>query len=234
MKATKILLILSALIMSQLTIAQSVMNSSGNADHLFATKKQSMAMVATGIPYLGIAEYAYGMSNRTTVGLLVGVTPNVVGYGFRFRTILLQNEPDFRVYARIPFFYYDRTEKLGDEPWVLAWPAVNAEWKLQKGTRISAGAGLVAAACAHSLLGIDTHEDVHHDHSHGHSHHHSPENGFMGGVWNTYQVGLSHPLSTRVIFQAEFATVMEGFDIASDRWVGGPPVIFMAGITYHL
>lgn len=211
--------------------------SQGNAsqDHLFAENKKSMVMVATGIPYVGIVEYARGISNRTTVGALIGITPNVVGYGLRVRSILFQKSDDFRVYFRMPMFYYDKTKELGDEPWVLTWPTINAEWKLDAGARLSVGAGVVAAACAHSLLGRDTHTD--------HDHHHmegvtglvdaaTHDSGFMGGVWNTYQMSAALPVNKRIMFQSEIALVMNGFEIATDNWVGGPPVILTLGVTY--
>ena len=88
-------------------------------DHLFPRKGTSQLMIATGVPYLGIAEVAYGFSNRFAAGAIVGRTPNVTGYGIRFRAILYQPNLNFRVYFRSPIFYYAKSKHFGDEPWVL-------------------------------------------------------------------------------------------------------------------
>jgi hypothetical protein len=44
-------------------------------DPLFASSGGSMVTLSTGIPYVGIAEYAYGISDKTTIGFMYGQTP---------------------------------------------------------------------------------------------------------------------------------------------------------------
>ena len=189
-----------------------------NNDHLFAHKGRSMVTLATGIPYLGIAEYAYGFSDRFSLGLSVGVTPNVEGYGFRIRGILLQSREDFRLYVRMPVFYYPKTEH--GEPWMLAWPVVSAEWMLQSGTRLSIGGGVVAAACMNSILGREGMEDE--------------EDKFMGGVWNTVHAGVAIPLNRTIMLETEVSSVMSGLKLAGKDWIGGPPVILVLGTSIAL
>ncbi|MBI1805069.1 MAG: hypothetical protein HY033_08925 [Ignavibacteriae bacterium] len=187
---------------------------SGN-DHLFAHEGKSMVTLATGIPYLGIAEYAYGFSERFSLGLSVGVTPTVEGYGLRIRAVILQPRENFRLYARMPIFYYPKTEH--GEPWMLAWPVVSAEWILQSGTRLSIGGGVVAAACMNSILGRKDMEDKEHE--------------FMGGVWNTVHAGVAVPLNRSIMLQTEVSSVMSGLKFAGKDWIGGPPVIVVLGIS---
>ena len=202
-------------------------------DHLFPSKGGAMVTVSTGIPYLGIGELAYGFSDRFSVGLLAGATPSVEGYGVRVRGILYQRSERFRLYFRAPMFYYPQTHDLGGEPWVLAWPVISAEWKMNSGTRVSLGGGAVVASCFHSLLrhlglqkkagtgdmestsaGDDDHE------------------GFMGGVWNTVHAGVAFPVSHRIMIQTEVSLVMNGIKVAGRDWVGGPPVIAVIGLSY--
>jgi hypothetical protein len=75
-----------------------------SSDYLFAIQGGSMLTATTGIPYIGIAEYAYGVSNRTTIGVVFGETPDVEGYGIRVRTIIAELPENNRIYFRAPIF----------------------------------------------------------------------------------------------------------------------------------
>ena len=44
----------------------------GNNDHVFTTQGHAKVTLASGIPYIGIAEYAYGVTDRFTAGFLAG------------------------------------------------------------------------------------------------------------------------------------------------------------------
>jgi hypothetical protein len=44
--------------------AQNGVKKNYSQDPLFPTKKNSLVMVGTGIPYVGIAEYTYGFSDK--------------------------------------------------------------------------------------------------------------------------------------------------------------------------
>jgi len=201
-----------------------------NGDHLFPNRGKSMITVATGIPYIGVAEYAYGFSDRFSVGIVVGSTPIGPGYGMRVRGILHQKNETFRVYAKSTILYYPKNIELGKEPWVLAWPSISGEWKLDSGKRWSIGGGVVAASCIDVLLGRENNE-----HSHATNvaeGHHAAEDEVMSGVWNTVHAGLAIPLSDKMMFHSEASLVMDGLKIAGDDWVGGPPVVLVLGVTY--
>ncbi|HYM20149.1 MAG TPA: hypothetical protein VEW28_03990 [Candidatus Kapabacteria bacterium] len=216
-------LLLAVLAVSELRAQNTCTNPS--PDYLFCPEGHSMVTAATGIPYIGIAEYAYGISDKTTIGLVYGQTPVVTGYGARVRSIISEPSERVRIYFRAPLFYYPQTHDLGGEPWFLTWPVVNVEYTRDCGRRMWAGIGAVGAVCAHSLartLGLE----------------HSTEmmgEGFHGGLWNTVQVGGTQPITSNLVAQVEFGVVMNGLKVAKpDDWVGGPPVILTMGLTYQL
>ena len=226
MKNPKFFLSLVVLLGSAILSAQGQERPMPQNDHLFSSAGRSMVTVATGIPYVGITEYSYGLSDRFTVGAIVGVTPRVTGYGIRVRGIIRQRDENFRVYLRVPVLYYPQTKDLGGEPWVLAWPVLSAEWKLRSGARLSAGGGIVTAACFNSMLhklGLHSlHEESDED------------EGFMGGVWNTLHVGITLPVGESLTFHGEVSAVMSGVKIAGKDWIGGPPVILVLGFSHSL
>jgi len=222
-----------ALALGLLRVASTVAQPLGTVhmDYLMPKKGRSLVAASTGIPYIGILEYAYGFSNRFSVGVMIGRTPTVNGYGLRLRTVLYRSDRSFRVVAKGPVFYYPKTKGLGGEPWALAWPTASAEWKLRSGVRIWVGGGAVVAACVNSMLGSPAeHDDEPHDHG---SNDHSDE-GFMGGIWNTLQAGVSVPVGQGLAFQSEVAAVMSGLSVADNGWIGGPPVILNLGFSYTL
>ena len=195
-----------------------------SGDYLFPRKGKAIATFATGIPYVGIAEAAYGFTNRFSVGLVVGVLANSApGYGLRFRYLLAQPSPDLRVYIRMPVLYYPRASSFGCpdcDPWFLTWPAVNAEWRRANGTRLWWGVGVVAAACATTVFGGEDEEE-------------EMAEGLHEGTWNTLQFGFSRPLKRRISFQLEVAVVFKGLKLATPgNWLGGPPVILTTGLSY--
>ena len=193
-------------------------------DHLIPRKGKTITTIATGIPYVGIAEAAYGFTDRFSVGLVVGVLANSApGYGLRFRYLLAQPSPDLRVYIRMPVLYYPRASSFGCpdcDPWFLTWPAVNAEWRRANGTRLWWGVGVVAAACATTVFGGEDEEE-------------EMAEGLHEGTWNTLQFGFSRPLKRRISFQLEVAVVFKGLKLATPgNWLGGPPVILTTGLSY--
>src|SRR5437762_14386768 len=63
-------------------------------DALFPSAGSVAGSVATGIPYLGIGEVAYGVTDRFAVGVVGGVTPTTVGGGVRLRGVLFERGDD--------------------------------------------------------------------------------------------------------------------------------------------
>jgi hypothetical protein len=236
MNLAKHALHLFAIILLNVGMAEAQLGNRSINDPLFSSKGKSMITMATGIPYAGIAEYAYGFSDRFSLGIIAGHTTKVPGYGIRVRYIFHKRE-SFKIFFRVPIFYYPQTKGLGGEPWFLTWPVVSAEWKMKSGIRFSAGSGFVAAACADALLtsaGVGKHlHDQVDELIQGDEHPHHDE-GFMGGFWNTYHIGLSVPLSKRVTFQSEVSVVRSGVKKVGADWVGRIPVILVLGFSYVL
>jgi hypothetical protein len=194
--------------------AQSLRDHS--VDHVFAGNGGQKITLVTGIPYIGIAEYAYGFSERTTGGILYGQTPYVEGYGVRIRTVLFQEDESFRVYFCTPVLYYPKTKELGGDPWWLTRPNINFEWITENSFRYKVGGSLIAAGSHHSFFGDPSRAK------------------FKPGIWNAFHVGTSFPVGGGIMFQCEVSAVMNGFTIAGEDWVGGPPVLILTGISYEL
>jgi len=183
-------------------------------DHVLNYKGQSRLTFATGIPYVGVIEYAYGISDRSTIGVLFGVTPRVAGYGVRVRAVVLESGNDFRVYFCTPVVFYPRTRELGGDAWWLVRPNINFAWITLSGFRYKVGGGLVAAASHNTLFGNPR------------------EAPFQPASWNTIHGGISLPVAGEVMFQTELSLVMNGLKVAGRDWVGGPPVILVLGVSY--
>jgi hypothetical protein len=184
-------------------------------DHILNQKGKGRITIATGIPYIAVGEYAYGFSDRVTIGVLAGLTPNVEGYGIRARTLLYESTKNFRVRFCSPIIYYPKTKELGGDAWWLTRPNINFEWTNASGFRYIVGGSLILAASEHSLYG-------------------NPANAkFTPGVWNAVHGGISLPVGNGIIFHTETSLVMEGVRVRKE-WVGGPPVILVLGLSYEL
>ena len=208
-------------------------------DPLFAPAGGILVTTATGMPYVAIGEVAYGFSDRVSVGVVAGLTPIIPGYGIRARVVLSESE-NWRLYARLPILYYPKTVDLGGDPWLLAWPVVASESRLPSGIRISLQGGIVGAACAESLLGLEEQpatpgggESELQEHA-SHAGSGSMEMGFEGNLWNTLGAGVSIPLSSSMTLTTEAHIVLHGLTPAKHDWIGGPPAIIIIGVTKAL
>lgn len=184
------------------------------SDHVLNARGKGRVTIATGIPYVAIGEYAYGVSDRVTVGVMAGVTPSIPGYGVRARAVLYERR-DFRVYFCTPLLYYPKTNGLGGDPWWLSRPNINFEWVNRKGFRYKAGGSLIAAASHRSIFGDAAYAR------------------FSPGVWNAVHGGISFPVGSNLTLQLEGSLVMKGVRVPKS-WVGGPPVILVMGTSWSL
>jgi hypothetical protein len=98
---------------------------------------------------------------------------------------------------------------------MLTRPTLMLESVFASGLRLSAGIGLIAAACTDSLVTL------------------GKERTMMGGVWNTATAGGAVPLSAHTSLFGEASLVMQGFTPARD-WIGGAPVVAIVGIATSL
>jgi hypothetical protein len=196
-------------------------------DYLMPTKGKSMVEFYSGIPYVAIGQYSYGFSNRFSVGVIYGYTPIEKGYGLRMKAIIAQPSESFRLNMKSTFIYYPGMKSGENEPWLLAWPTLNGEWKLKNGSRVWTGVGLVGAACVDYIFPSE-------------EHHEPPEPGTMPGkeeeemtsLFNTFQFGYSKPLSSKWSFVAEVAPVMEGFKLKSPNgFLDTTPFVVTLGLT---
>jgi hypothetical protein len=197
-------------------------------DYLMPQKGKTMVEFYTGSPYVAIGQYTYGVSNRFAVGVIYGYTPFVKAYGIRIKAVLAQSADNFRINFKAPLFYYPHTEPKDDEPWVAAWPALNCEWKLNNETRIWAGFGIMGAVCLDYLLGDENDKKKMPGGEAS-----MPVKEGMLRIYNTFQVGVSKPISDKMSFVFEAAPVMQGLNIKSqDGFLDVIPVVVTTGLTY--
>lgn len=198
-------------------------------DYLLPQKGKSMLEAYSGIPYIAIGQYAYGFSNRVSVGVVYGYTPFVKGYGLRLKAVITQSSESFRLYMKSPFLYYPATKKGEGDPWVLAWPTLNAEWKFKNGGRFWAGAGVIGAGCYDYIFkrNSEKFETMPDSDPSG------KEPELMAGIWNTFQFGYSKPISGKLSYVIELAPVMEGFKLKSKQgFLDTAPLIATLGLSY--
>lgn len=193
----------------------------GSADPLFPHAGHFAGTVASGVPFVGVGEAAYGMTDRFALGAMVGVTPNVgsiegtLGVGLRPRGVVFTSGA-WRSSLVAPVLYYPQVSGFGGkmEPWMLVQPTLTLERSLGSDTSVHVGAGLIAAACMDSILTLGKEHDM------------------QGGVWNTATVGASTRLSAHTTLFAEAGLVLRGVVPATD-WIGGPAIAFV-GVTREL
>lgn len=182
-------------------------------DHVINRKGESRFTFATGIPFVGVAEYAFGVTNRFTVGVLGGLTPVVEGYGLRMRSVIYQKNDFYRVYFCTPIIYYPNLS--GGDPWWLTRPNINFEWVTKSNVRYKIGGSAILAASNNSLFGDTAKATLKPD------------------LWSSVHGGVSIPLSGSVSFQTEISYVSKGVQPIKD-FVGAPPVILVLGVSYTL
>ncbi len=199
-------------------------------DYLKPRRGRSLISLNTGIPYIGIGEFSYGVSDRFSVGLLYGYTPIVLGYGLKIKALVAHPSPTTAILFKAPLLYYPHAKNLGGDPWVLAWPSLSFEKKLESGHRIWFGMGAVGASCVDALLGLKKTNSVNTK-----TENKSEDEGeIMKAVWNTISVGYSMPWSKRLFGSLEVSPVLKGLKLAGSDWIAGPPVIITLGLSYTL
>lgn len=201
-------------------------------DYLMPAKGKSMVEFYSGIPYVALAQYGYGISSKFSVGIFYGYTPFEKGFGLRLKAIIAQPSESFRLNVKSPLIYYPGMKTDDGEPWVLAWPTLNGDLKLKNGARVWAGVGLIGAACVDYLFEPGGHPEVD-----GHVHEGPDpmppkEEEEMFSLFNTFQLGYSKPLSSSWSFIAEVAPVMEGFKLKSPNgFLDTAPIIVTLGLS---
>lgn len=182
-------------------------------DHVINRQGESRVSLLTGIPIVGTAEYAYGVSDRLTFGVLGGFTPFEEAIGIRVRTVVYQKKESYRVYYCTPIVFYPQTNMPHAEPWWLIRPNINFEWLANSGLRYKFGGSLMGVASHRRIFGKSSNEKL------------SPE------LWSTIHAGVSMPVATQLSFQAEFSYITKGLKTV-DSFFGGPPILAILGFSY--
>jgi len=195
-------------------------------DCLMPGKGKSMVSLYTGVPYIGVGEFAYGISNRLSVSAFLGVTPVNYAFGSRIKAVVIETSGNFRVNLKTTVIYYPFMEFGDGDPWGLGWQAANAEWKLKNGSRFWAGAGILGVSCLDKLFPSKSGKKMMPKDP-------EEEEMEMEGVFNTFQFGYSKPLSNHTSFVVEVAPVMQGLKLKEKSgFLDAFPVIVTTGFTH--
>jgi hypothetical protein len=201
-------------------------------DYLMPAKGQSMVEFYSGLPYVALGQYGYGISSKVSLGIIYGHTPFEKGYGLRLKAVIAEPSESFRLNVKSTFIYYPGMKSKDGEPWVLAWPTLNGDLKLKNGSRVWAGVGVIGAACVEYLFKPGGHAEGP-EHPPGHQGAVGEKDMLM--FFNTFQLGYSKPLSHNWSFIAEVAPVMEGFKLKSPNgFLDAFPVIVTVGLSCSL
>ena len=190
-------------------------------DYLFAPAGTFSITLASGIPLLGIGELTYSPTDRFAMGAVVAGTPDLPGVqgtaaiGLRPRGVILV-EGSWRSVLVVPILSYPKVPGFGDrDPWILTRPTLTLEKTFVSGVRVSAGVGLIAAACTESLFTL------------------GQEHTMMGGVWNTASLGGAVPIAAHTSLFGEASLILGGV-VPASHWIGGAPIVALVGIATSL
>lgn len=216
--------------------AQETLYSSA-PDHVLASAGEHRVGLTTGIPFVAMAEYSFGVTDGFSVGAMVGTTPFVKAYGVRLRGLLYENDQrTFRVMMRGPVLFYP--SKGNSMPWWLAFPQAMAEWRLPTDVRLSVQAGALGTICAVHLQNtvFGAQPAVVEDSPEGRDHEHEPTatTSVPTKVWGAIGFGSAVPVADRLTITTDVNVIMDGLNFAGDDWVGGPPVVMSFGVVFAL
>lgn len=184
-------------------------------DHVINRRGESRVSLLTGIPVVGTAEYAYGVSDRLTVGVFGGFTPFEEAIGIRVRTVVYQKKEAFRIYYCTPVVFYPQRNMVEPEPWWLIRPNINFEWLTKSGIRYKFGGSMIGVASHRRVFGNAN----------------SDKEQLSPELWTAVHGGFSMPVGNRLSFQAELSYITKGTDTITN-FFGGPPLIAITGFSY--
>ncbi len=198
------------------------------ADSLHPGAGRFSVSAATGVPFVGISEAAYGLTDDLSFGVIFGATPRVLGVGARPRMTVLEISR-YRFTVVVPVLYYPETNSPGGAPWLLMRPVLALDARLSTDWRAFAGGGVIVASSIdnieQTIEGSDKRQTPYGAGA-------ESVTGF--GVWNTLITGVSYDLWTDGTLFVEGGVVLSGVELAGDDWVGGPPFTFSIGMTIRL
>lgn len=150
-----------------------------------------------------IADVTYGVSQRTSVGLVGGTTGMLALVGARLNSAIYEKDR-FRALFQFNGIYYperngaflfDREEK-HVTAWMFSLAIVDAEWRTQSGVRIALGAGALETHCIPGMMNWLRQ---------------TGEGGPLPfKVFTAAHIGAAIPLSSRITLRPEVVTVMQG------------------------
>jgi hypothetical protein len=205
---------------------EKVATRSPRSDPLFPAGGHASLALSTGVPFWVMGELSYGLTSHVAVGLLGGATPLVSGFGVRPRLELPMGD-DWSVLGMASALYYPPNGM--SREWWLARPSVLLERRFE-GANVALGSGMVAAATSDALFGTkDT------DGPSPSPYPSSTPKHFDSGFWLTANAVGSVRLSRATHAFVDGALVLErSLKLATNDWIGGPPLIVFIGVETAL
>ena len=205
-------------------------------DYLFPEAGHLGATLATGVPYIGIADVTLGLGPYAAIGAVFGVTPRVLGLGARPRLSLPLGSAQtaaFRIYAIAPLLYYPETSL---DSWVLARPTLALEHRTTRELRLALGGGALWAASVGALQGEPARLSYEAPSEAEIAARRATLDGAGPGsvLFWTMSASAALQLAPHSTLFCEITTVMENAALAGSRWTdfGGPPVLVALGVTH--
>jgi hypothetical protein len=206
---------------------------------LFPAAGHLTAAVATGAPFLGIAELGVAVTNGFAVGVIGGVAlayqpsgpaPSVPTAGIRPRLRIATSEHTALVLIAPMLYYPSATpgpNNVGGSSWLVARPELFFDGAVGERWHFAGGMGFIAAASTLALGELGGGRQVVMPPYNGSA---ESTKGFAGGIWNTVSTRESYELSPRTHLFVEGTLVMMGV-LPAD--LGGPPPVVVTVGAQH-
>jgi hypothetical protein len=181
------------------------------------------------VPFVGIGELSYGLSDAFALGAMVGVTPITLGVGARPR-VRVDLDAQHRLSLVVPALYYPTHPNPRVSPWVLVRPVALFERVNPSGARFGFGPGLIVTAPTKALWPNLDESAALDSHYAGLA---APDET-PSGLWQTLVLTGALPVTDSSTTFAEAGLVFDGPRLVGDDWVGGPPIVVVLGIARQL
>ncbi len=175
-----------------------------------------------------IVDLTYGVSRRTSLGLVGGTTGTLTVIAGKLATSFLERD-NFRMLYRMSIIYYPERDGtyLFDQskqqvmPWMLTMGFLDAEWKTKSGIRWAIGAGLLETHCIDGMMSFLRGEF-------------EEEEGELPFEWfTTIQSSVSLPLSKKFTLRPEVITVFQGTSLVSGDQHKVAPLNIYVNLVYN-
>lgn len=208
MRAIAMVLVLSVSVSAHAQSARS-------PDPQFPSPGRPGLLVATGAPYVAVAEVSLGVARNFAVGVITGIAPRDRAIGVRPRAAI-DLVDGLRLIIELPFFAYPRRQDATSEPWLFLRARAVIEARFPTRAAVRVGASVMYADCTEMFFRRGVMND----------------SDFRGGVFHSIEVGATIPIARRAEFFVEAGTVHQRFRLVErGAWFGELPFLLVLGVA---